>query len=54
MISLVALRRQIRWGGLRDEPKESVRGKVKTPEIYWDLEITILGLFCLKAQLALL
>ena len=44
---------QIRWGGLCDEPKERQRGKLKTLEIlYWDLEITILGLFCLKARLA--
>lgn len=55
--SLVALRHvlhpQIRWGGLCDEPKERQRGKLKTFEIlYWDLEITILGLFCLKARLA--
>ena len=50
--SLVALRHvlhpQIRWRRLCDEPKERLRGKVKTLEIYWDLEITILGLFCLN------
>ena len=70
--SLVALRHvllsQIRWRRLCDEPKERHRGKLKTLEIYWDLNYypwagahnpfrfmgSCLGLFCLKARLALL
>ena len=40
------------WRRLCDEPIERLRGKLKTLEIYWDLEIIILGLFCLKARLA--
>ena len=40
------------WRRLCDEPIERLRGKLKTLEIYWDLEIIILELFCLKARLA--
>ena len=54
--SLVALRHvlhpQIRWGRFCGEPKDRLRGKLKTLEVYCDLEITILGLFCPKARLA--